>query len=87
MRVLEDRENLLARLLPPADDSSFCCLRFIDPYQDTVFNQRQLQVLLTEFARMAQPKNDKEQHLIDDLRTLALAGAAEPHLYLKFYGD
>lgn len=46
-RILQevfDPEDILQRLLPFNDESS-SCLRFVDPYGDTTFNQLQIPVL------------------------------------------
>lgn len=45
-----DPRNILHRLLPDHDDSSFICLRFIDWYGDTLFNTLQLPLVRSEFA-------------------------------------
>src|SRR3954469_22594741 len=43
--------NYLNWLLSCSDISSTICLKFIDPYGDTIFNQRQAKVLLLELAQ------------------------------------
>lgn len=87
VRVVEDREDMLLRMLPATDDAEFVCLRFVDPYQDTVFNQKQLRVVAAELERLAETANAQQRTLIEEVRELALEGAAEPHLYMKFYGE
>jgi hypothetical protein len=37
-RAGDSRSFTLARFLPDLDDSSFVCLRFVDPYGDAYFN-------------------------------------------------
>jgi hypothetical protein len=81
------RKNLLARLLPDATDESFVCLRFIDPNQITTFNQRQMAPLIREIERVASNAAPEERKILDAVLDMASKGAAEPHLYLRFYGD
>ena len=83
-----DPRNLLHRLLPPSADASFSCLRFIDPYGDTVFNQMQIETFLAELARVAATATTgPELDLLQKIRELAERCKSEPHLHIKFYGD
>ncbi len=83
-----DPKNMLARVLPSYDDRSFYCLRFIDPYGDTVFNQLQIESLLAELKRVRETVQNQEQRaLLVQIESLANRCKVEPHLYLKFYGD
>lgn len=73
--------ELLAGPIPP--DS--CCLRFIDPYGDTTFNQLQLPVLVAELRAAAADASELCS------RVEALAGFIEActktHTYVQFVGD
>jgi hypothetical protein len=64
------------------------CLRFVDPYGDTVFNQKQIPVLVEELQRvrpqLAEPGT--VNHL-DQVVALAKKSIREVHTYLRFYGD
>jgi hypothetical protein len=74
------------RILALATDDTVC-LRFIDPYGDTVFNQLQLPILIEEFEAIAAKAIDKDmkQHVAE---ILAFLGQAEgEHLYVRFIGD
>jgi hypothetical protein len=83
-----DPKNILEQVLPSYDDMSFYCLRFIDPYGDTVFNQLQMVLLLAELRRIREKvQNQEESAFLDQIETLANRCKAGPHLYLKFYGD
>jgi hypothetical protein len=65
-----DPTNLLQRLLPSPKDQSFACLRFVDPYGDTTFNQAQMETLLAELERVrAMATRPEEQQLLDGIRT------------------
>jgi len=83
-----DPKNHLHVLLLHPDDRSFSCLRYIDLYGDTVFNQLQTRPFLQEWKRIhKRAKTDEERDLVDEIERLARACAAEPHRHLKFYGD
>jgi hypothetical protein len=85
---LGDDDNLLPKLLPSPDDSSYHCLRFVDKYGHTVFNRAQARVILSELDKIRQlARSSQELALLGRLENLARRCANEPHLYLKFYGD
>jgi hypothetical protein len=85
---LLDPSNLTTRLTAPFNGSDSPCLRFIDPYGDTTFNQLQLPVLIRELERAieiaAEPSVRSHGQA---LLALARRASAEVHTYLKFYGD
>ena len=63
------------------------CLRFVDPYGDTVFNQLQLPVVIEELGAVAAAAGDPDlaasvHGLIEFLR-----GCDEVHTYVKVVGD
>jgi len=82
-----DPQSLLQRLLSFHDERS-SCLRFVDPYGDTTFNQRQIPVLITELEKAIQSSSDTEAKRHGS-RVLELVKKAtdEPHIYIKFIGD
>jgi len=81
-----DPHNILHRLLPSVDDSSFQCLRFIDWYGDTTFNALQISTFITELERIAQnAKTYDEKILLTRIKDLA--EKVSTHTYLKFIGD
>ena len=47
--------------LPGVDDTRFACLRFVDPYGDTVFNQLQIPVVLQDLRLLATTPLGKDQ--------------------------
>ena len=69
-------------------DARFACLRFVDPYGDTVFNALQL-VTLLEDIRLLRRLSSGDQHepVFRRIETLIAHCQAEPHLYLKLVGD
>ena len=85
---LPDPEDLLERLLPSHDTESSICLRFIDPYGDTTFNQGQIPILIKELETAVENTND---NLVKNhgKKLIALIEKIENevHTYIKFYGD
>jgi hypothetical protein len=83
-----DPLNLLHMLLPSPKDESFCCLRFVDPYGDTVFNRIHIDTVLAELKRiMAKATTNQERELLEKIGALVERCRLEPHLYVKFCGD
>lgn len=75
-------------ILPSQDDTRFICLRFVDPYGDTIFNHLQTPVVLEELSRLHElVRNDDYQAIIRKLKSLGEMCQTETHLYLKFIGD
>jgi hypothetical protein len=75
-----DPRNLFAHALENTDLSGTICLRFIDRYGNTVFNQAQIPVLEKELALLE--RNEQVEAVI-----ALVQKAKELHTYLKFYGD
>jgi hypothetical protein len=85
---MEDPTNILHRVLPRHDDKGFQLLNRVDWYGDTTFNRNQVPDVRQELKRLANAKRSAEElELIRRLDSLAGRAEAEPHLYLKFYGD
>jgi hypothetical protein len=83
-----DPYDFLHRLLPPFDDSSYQCLRFIDWWGDTIFNRLQMETFLSELNRIDTPTLDAPaKALLQDIRRLGEECRNRTHLYLAFYGD
>jgi hypothetical protein len=76
------------RWRPLPSDTRFACLRFVDPYGNTVFNRLQAECALSELNLLRTAFEDPERiREIDQLISLAQTAAGQPHLYLKFIGD
>lgn len=83
-----DLENVLSRVLPSWDDTSFHLLRYIDPWGDTMFNHLQMDELVEELRRIREKTaNEVERTFISKVGTMALRCKDGEHLYLKFLGD
>jgi hypothetical protein len=69
-------------------DQASVCLRFIDPYGNTTFNQSQLPVLLDELAVLADATPDSsDKEVIRDLQRFLRTALGEVHTYVQFVGD
>ena len=84
---LPDR-GFVEQFLPHADSPDFPCLRFVDPYGDTVFNQPQISQLVLELERLSGQKHEPEveRHLQAVLEFVRKA-VGSVHTYIRFYGD
>jgi hypothetical protein len=65
-----------------------CCLRFIDAYGDTTFNQAQIPVLIAEIQSLsAHAVNTEVQAVLGDLLAFLSRARDQPHVYVRFLGD
>ncbi|MEN6459103.1 MAG: hypothetical protein ABFC63_09240 [Thermoguttaceae bacterium] len=93
--VLDEQGNEISEGLsvPPAllarpDDPRFSCLRFVDPYGDTIFNRLQLPSLLGDLQLVRESIDDTQnEKTLSRVESLIERCQAEPHLYLKLIGD
>ena len=85
--VLDER-NLVAEIVAASKEEESVCLRFIDPYGDTIFNQLQIPVFLKEVRAVAAKSLSREamEHR-GKITELATKAEGQVHTYLKFYGD
>ena len=83
-----DPQMCISHLVLKTDLAHTTCLRFIDTYGDTTFNQLQIAILIEELESVLESALD--ERIIDHLRRvigLAQKSRGEIHTYLKFYGD
>ena len=64
-----------------------CCLRFIDPWGNTIFNQMQVAVLLQELQALMETLPPEKRHWLSPLAAFVRGAANEDHTYIKFIGD
>lgn len=89
IQVVEDMQGHLKAFLtsdlpalPPT------CLRFVDPWGDTVFNQAQIPVLLAELREVASASAQPELRAhLDKVVGLVQRSLEQMHTYIKFIGD
>jgi hypothetical protein len=68
--------------------NSGTCLRFIDPYGDTVFNQQQIEVLASELDALLTHSSERTPDpALISIRHFVERKRGETHTYLKFIGD
>jgi len=83
-----DSKSLLSDLISSQEFRNTICIRFIDPYGDTIFNQIQIPFLITELKSIKfELESDDIKNQIDRILELANRADGETHTYLKFYGE
>jgi hypothetical protein len=84
---VSDEKNLFANALEDGHLDGKVCLRFIDRYGDTVFNQLQIPALIDEIEQLyASIKDRPTLKQIERMLTL-MRKSKEDLTYLKFVGD
>ena len=86
---VHDTTGIIEERLPSNKDESYYCVRFIDLYGDTYFNQSQMGHFLKEWERLFHVKSSNEQAdaLYERVKSFAERSLKEPHIYIKFIGD
>ncbi|MFO1521505.1 MAG: hypothetical protein U1G05_05595 [Kiritimatiellia bacterium] len=69
------------------DISTTICLRFIDPYGDTIFNQLQLPVVIQEIEALKASTTDSEFSESVARVIEFLKDSEEVHVHVRFVGD
>ena len=97
-----DPQMLLPTLMFNVPLNGYICLRFLDPYGDTYFNQYQIPVLLDELIKVRSTITDDQfeyyrdkRHLVltkiqahlDQVIELVRRSNGQIHTYLRFVGD
>ena len=85
---LLDLSDLTSKLLADHSDASSTCLRWVDPYGDTTFNQLQIPYLIEELEAVVDNATDRKirehgQAILNLIREVK----NEPHTYVCFVGD
>jgi hypothetical protein len=86
--AVTDPQMVFSRHIQSSLWSETRCLQFIDPYGDTVFNQRQIPVLVRELESSEIAVTDAaiKQQICDVVRLLKSA-EGHTHTYAWFIGD
>ena len=88
LELLTDEGEVLSSLVSrgQAEDGA-TCLRFLDEYGDTVFNQFQLPVLAVELESLRKKLSAREAHHITKILALVTRATGDTHTYVRFIGD
>ena len=88
IELLPDPNNLTKALLLNSPDAGSPCLRFVDPYGDTIFNSLQIPLLIGEleetFSRLS---NEEAKVHAANIVALARRAMQDVHKFVKFIGD
>lgn len=85
---LSDPQSLLQGFLPSESALEFACLRFVDPYGDTIFNTIQIPVLLHELNSLAsKPLAPRVAEHLNKAISLVANAQDHMHTYIRFVGD
>lgn len=86
--AISERIDLPKDLLPRPDDTRFLCLRFVDPYGDTLFNRLQAPAVVQDLRLLGTGvSSSNHQSVVERLQALASRCQRETHSYLRFIGD
>ena len=86
--MVVDTANAITQTIAKAAALHLCCARFIDPYDDTVFNSLQALSMVDEWDMLHPLFTENECDAIwGDIRKLIAECANHPHTYLVFIGD
>jgi hypothetical protein len=88
IEVVADLHNWLLSQLERPDLSETLCLRYLDPWGNTIFNHLQMDDLLQDLRRVRNLATNKQQReLLDKIEEFAERCTEGVHLYVKFSGD
>jgi hypothetical protein len=80
-------EGAIARLSQAAPFDNTVCLRFVDPYGETVFNAAQAAVLGRELEARLGSTGEGDREMLARIVELTDRCAGEVHRYVWFIGD
>lgn len=87
-RIYDPHHTVMKILSAAPDFDESICLRFIDRYGDTVFNQSQIAILREELLSVPDSSLESRARAHkQEMLELAKKAEAKVHTYLKFYGD
>ena len=81
-----DSKGIDLRIVQRAPETS-ACLRFIDPYGDTVLNQLQLPVLISDLEELRGAATEHDFRANIDPALAFLRESEGHHVYIRFVGD
>lgn len=87
IQFCHDSSGSFGQLLRSTDLSASICLRFIDPFGDTVFNRAQCTVLLEELKSLRAAANADARAYIDNVLRFTNSVSRGVHTFVRFVGD
>ena len=85
---LGDSNSVLSNFIINSDLSKYVCVRFIDPYGNTIFNHSQMEVLQNELIEIIHHSKDEIlKEILHKIIKMIEHGQKSPHNYIKFDGD
>lgn len=94
LRTIEEMDTdgtdleFLAGMETDPEIGSLCCLRFVDPRGNTIFNRRQMGTLARELEWLdRRASTASEKKAVKELRRLARRVGEGIHMYLLFRGE
>jgi hypothetical protein len=86
--VMSPPRSRFETLIPEANVEWFPCLRYIDLYGDTTFNQLQIPQLLADLKQaILEAESPETRAHMQSLIDLVQRAMGVVHTYIKFYGD
>jgi hypothetical protein len=86
----EDGNELasVVSLIPPSIGPDYPCLRYVDHYGDTTFNQLQIPQLADDLSQvLLRCEDDATREHVETMLALVRKAVGQTHTYIKFYGD
>lgn len=84
---IEDN-GILHQYIPAIDDKKYYCIKYINPWGDTVFNYLQMNDFIAEIIEIKNNSQSKDlENLVNNIVHMAERCKEIGHAYLKFIGD
>jgi hypothetical protein len=86
--VVSPPASEFASLIPPLSAPDYPCMRYVDLYGDTTFNQLQIPQLADDLSRtLLRCHDDATRQHVEAMLALVRKAVGQTHTYIKFYGD
>jgi hypothetical protein len=87
-KTVHDPDGVIPQCVPNLSDKAYSCLRFVDPYGDTIFNRLQAVAMIEEWDRLKPSFIERNAtELWAEVRDMIVKCSEEPHTYVRFVGD
>jgi hypothetical protein len=83
-----DIKGQFSNFIPSLIESNSFCLRFIDLYGNTIFNQMQIPILIEEISEALEHVENKDNYeFINEILLFIRKAKGQVHTYVRFIGD